>query len=102
MEKDTEITDVMFRFDTSKDFKGTIFAILPHDCCDFKGNVTYYQHVGQHSGGNYNHMIKTSRPATTTEAISLKAEMESIGYNFKIVRRQNRTKYMQSYVDAKK
>lgn len=102
MEKDTHITDVIFRVDTTKDWKGTVFAILPHDVCDFKGNVTYYQHVGQHSGGDYNHMVKTSRPATEVEAADLKSEMESLGYNFKVMQKRNYDKYLKSYYEVRK
>jgi hypothetical protein len=101
MEKDTHITEVMFRYDLSKDWKGIIFAILPHECSDFKGNVTYYQHVGQHSSGDYNGMIKTSRPASEIEANDLKKEMESLGYNFKVVKKRNYDKYLKSYYEVK-
>lgn len=102
MEKDTHKTDVIFRVDTTKDWKGTVFAILPHDVCDFKGNVTYYQHVGQHSGGEYYHMIKTSRPATEIEAHDLKVEMEGMGYNFNVMKKRNYDKYLKSYYEVRK
>lgn len=102
MIQDTEKTDVMFRFDTTKGFKGTIFAILPHECNNYKGNVTTYQHIGQHSGGDYQVCLQQSRPATTIEAMDLKAEMESLGYNINVVHRQNRAKFVQSYIDARK
>lgn len=97
MEKDTHITDVIFRVDTTKDWKGTVFALLPHEVCDYDGNVTTYQHIGQHSAATYNHCIATSRPATETEYADLKAEMESIGYNFKVVKKQVYKKWLQSY-----
>jgi hypothetical protein len=48
MEKDTHITEVIFRVDTTKDFKGTVFALLPNEI-ERNGMVTSYQHVGQHS-----------------------------------------------------
>ena len=97
MKKDKYKTDVVFRFDNTKGFKGTIFALLPHEVCDFDGNVTTYQHVGQHSAGDYNHCIKTSRPATEAEYADLKKEMEGLGYDFKVVKKQNRNKYLKSY-----
>lgn len=102
MEKDTHITEVIFRVDKSKDWKGTVFALLPHEVSDFKGNVMCYQHVGQHSGADYKGCIATSRPATETEYADLKAEMESLGYNFKVIKKQNYNKYLKSYYEARK
>jgi hypothetical protein len=88
--KDTNITDVIFRVDTSKDFKGTVFAIFPHQVADYKGNVMSYQHIGQHSGANYSHCINTSKPATEKQYSDLKTELEQIGYSLRIVKRQNK------------
>jgi hypothetical protein len=97
MEKDKEITDVVFRYDTTKDWKGTIYALLPHECCDNKGNVTTYQHVGQHSAADYLHCIGTSRPATPEEYADLKKEMESMRYNFNVMQKRNYEKFLISY-----
>jgi len=98
MKKDKQKTDVVFRIDTTKDFKGIVFALLPHECCDYKGNVTTYQHVGQHSGADYSHCIRTSRPATKKEYNDLKKEMEiHYGYNLNVINRRNYNKYLQSY-----
>lgn len=99
MNRDKYKTDVMFRIDKSKDFKGTIFAILPHNAFDPKGYITIYQHVGQHSARDYNHCLKTSKPAKKSEYKDLKKEMESFGYNFNVVRRQNRFKYLKDYYE---
>ena len=71
---DTFTTDIIFRYDTSKDFKGTIFAVMPHDA-ERNGNVTTYQHVGQHSTGDYNHMIATSRPANEFESAEYRGRL---------------------------
>lgn len=97
MEKDIEITEVIFRVDKSKDFKGTVFALLPHECCDNKGNVTSYQHVGQHSGACYLGCIASSRPATELEYADLKKEMEGLGYNLKVIKKRNHAKFLISY-----
>ena len=94
---DANKTDVIFRVDTSKEWKGTIFALFPHDVADKQGNVLTYQHVGQHSSGNYNHCIKTSKPAIDTEYQDLKQELESIGYNLNVIKKQNYQKYLNSY-----
>ena len=102
MEKDKETTDMVFRVDKTKDFKGTVFALFPHEVCDFKGNVTSYQHVGQHGGANYGHCIATSRPATEKEYADLKKELEGFGYNINVLKKQHYYKYLKSYREARK
>ena len=97
MRKDKHKTDVVFRYDTTKDWKGTIFALLPHECADHQGNVTTYQHVGQHSAADYLYCISKSRPATPAEYADLKKEMEGMGYNFNVIQKQNRDKFLISY-----
>ena len=97
MENDTYKTDIIFRVETEKDFKGTVFAIFPHDVCTRSGLVTTYQHVGQHSGGDYNRCITSSRLATKEESKALKIELESLGYNVNVRQRRNYDKYLKSY-----
>ncbi len=97
MEKDKHTTDIMFRVDTAKDSKGEVFALFPHDVSTLHGSVTFYQHIGQHGSADYNHCIKTSRPATEEEAKDLKEEMESIGYNIRVVKKRNYDKYLADY-----
>lgn len=94
--------DIIFRVDTSKDFKGTVFALFPHDCDSFDGGVTTYQHLGQHSVADYNYCIATSKLATPEQYADLKAEMESIGYEINVVKRQNRDKFLKSYYEVRK
>jgi len=100
MQQDTEITEMMFRVDTSKDWKGTIFAIIPY-FVEGDGMVTTYQHVGQHSTGDYNHMINTSRPANEFELADLKAELTNRGYIIKVVKKRNYDKYLKEYYKAR-
>jgi hypothetical protein len=95
MEKDTHITDIVFRVEKSGDFKGTVFALFPHEC-SHGYMVNCYQHVGQHSSANYQGCIASSRPATPKEYADLKAEMDSLGYNIRIVKRQNYDKFLAS------
>lgn len=97
---DTFTTDIIFRYDTSKDWKGTIFAIMPY-MVERNGMVTYYQHVGQHSSGDYYNMIATSRPANEFESADLKAELKSIGYNIKEVKQRNYKKYLKEYYETR-
>ena len=97
MEQDKLTTDVIFRVDNTKDFKGTIFALFPHEVWDKQGNVTSYQHVGQHSGADYNHCIKNSKLATPTQALKLYTELETIGYKLNVVKKQDYKLFLKAY-----
>ena len=101
MEKDNYVTDVIFRVDTTKDFKGVVYALFPHEVNDSKGSILSYQHVGQHSSVDYQHCISKSRLASDTEYKELKEELESLGYNLRVVRKQNYTKFLESYHKSK-
>lgn len=96
MEKDKHKTDVIFRKDTTKDFKGQIYALFPHNVETYNGDVMFYTHVGQHSSADYYHCINTSKLATETEYKDLKNELESLGYNLNIIKKQNHKKYVNS------
>jgi len=102
MEKDNYITDIVFRKEKSGDFKGTVYALFPHECGDRNGHVTSYQHVGQHSTANYGHCICSSKPATIGESRELKKEMESLGYNINVVHRRNYDKFLESYNEVRR
>ncbi len=90
-------TDVVFRVDNTKDFKGTVFALFPHECNNRFGDVTSYQHVGQHSSADYTHCIKRSKKATKEQYKDLKKEMKGLGYNLNVVSKQNYDKWKESY-----
>ena len=49
MTRDNYTTDVVFR----KFKDGRIIALLPHEVCTHKGDITSYMHVGQHSSADY-------------------------------------------------
>jgi hypothetical protein len=103
MEKDNYKTDVIFRVWNNKNFCGDhILALFPHEVCEYNGNVTSYEHVGQHGGANYNHCINVSKHAKETEYKDLFEELESIGYDLNIVKRQNYDKYLKSYHEINK
>ena len=80
---DTEKTRVVFR-----KFKrgGDIIALFPY-LSEGGAAVESYQHTGQHSGADYNGVMRVTKPATPTDYQSLKIEHESIGYNLLIRRR---------------
>lgn len=97
MEKDEHTTDMLFRVDISGVFRGVVTAIFPHEVSDMNGNVTVYAHTGQHMAGDYQRCINTSRKATEYEYRKLKEELETIGYNIRIVTRRDYTKYLEDY-----
>lgn len=79
-------TIVIFRAELAK--PNDVFALFPTIPSDNHGKFcTCYQHVGQHSGADYDHCIRISRPATSAEYADLKAELEGRGYVL-IVRRR--------------
>lgn len=91
MEKDKEITKVIFRWwNVSKD----VIALFPEiEDTQYKWGFgcMSYEHIGQHGDADYYGIIQDSRPATPEEYADLKAELESIGYNLRVVqRRRNR------------
>ncbi len=87
---------VIFRKD-----KTSVFALFPYIIHQGYFVVTY-EHIGQHSGADYNHCINTSRPARPKEYEPLKKELESIGYNLLVREKMNYTKYLQAVEKARK
>lgn len=91
MEKDIFKTDVIFRIDNDNE----VFALFPHvaetpDC------VMSYASVGQHSAADYNHCMKKTKAASEQQYKDLYNELTQIGYNLKVVKRQNYDKYLAS------
>jgi hypothetical protein len=104
----TDKTQVIFRVDNTKDFKGTIFALFPYiqgtnkfgtvPSYQHLGTVLSYQHLGQHSSADYKHCIRTSKPATKEQYQELFNELVSQGYdNLEVVHRQNYSKYLKIF-----
>ncbi|NMB83293.1 MAG: hypothetical protein GYA14_15905 [Ignavibacteria bacterium] len=84
MTKDTYITYVVFR----KFREGDIIALFPYEDYDLSGlYCSSYMHTGQHSGADYHGLIHVTKPAKESEYTDLKAELEGIGYNLKIIKR---------------
>lgn len=93
----TEKTTVIFR---KYKPKNTIIALFPYDI--HNGYlVTCYIHIGQHMGADYNHCIKSSKPAKPNEYEPLKKELESIGYNLEVREKYNHSKYLKAYQQSK-
>lgn len=86
MEKDTDITRVVFRIwrDT-----GEVIAFFPDVPADKKYMMSY-MHIGQHGEADYQYLIKETSLATPAEYKPLKEELESIGYHLRVVKRISR------------
>ena len=94
MKKDTYKTDVIFR----RYLDGQIIALFPHEIADFHGNVTSYQHIGQHSGADYSGVLMCTKPCRSKyDFIALYDELTSIGYDLNVIQRRNYSKYLQEY-----
>ena len=65
---------------------GGVIAWFP-DIPANPGRCLSYMHLGQHGEGVY---PADTVPATAKESANLKAELESIGYNLREVKRLNR------------
>jgi hypothetical protein len=91
MTKDTYITEVIFR----KFKDGEVIALFPFYIETMDGSIMSYMHIGQHGGASVN-LVNITTPAKPHEYADLKTELESIGYNLKIVKRINRKRiYLQ-------
>lgn len=85
MKPDTELTTVVFR----KWPGGVILALFP-SIDEGRGLISSYQHVGQHGPAHYDNCIARTAPASRAEYADLKAELEGLGYNLRIVKRRQR------------
>jgi hypothetical protein len=85
MNKDQDITRVIFKKDRCEYHGGgwEIFACLL-DIPANPGYVVTYTHVGQHSDGDISYCANCKR-ATVDEYMPLFEELESLGYNLKVV-----------------
>lgn len=82
--EETDPVDVIFR--KSKATKD-IYALFPY--IEHNDELCMsYEHVGQHSGANYEHCIKYSVPAKPEEYFDLFKELETIGYNLNVRKRK--------------
>jgi len=67
---------------------GDVIALFPElpadlggDCCDS------YEHCGQHGGADFYHIIRQTTPCSLDDAAALAAELRTIGYRLRPVRR---------------
>lgn len=98
MEKDTHVTEVVFRkWKKREDAYQSVIALFPYVFDDSRGHLCMsYQHTGQHGSANYNWLVSVSNPPTVPagpeEYADLKRELERIGYNLKVIKKVNSTK----------
>lgn len=99
VEKDTEKTVVIFRFYDHGEFKGDVDALFPYcfENAEDNYNCMAYAHIGQHSGADYNAVMRKTRPATEVEYADLKRELESIGYNLEVRQRRVHETWRKEY-----
>jgi hypothetical protein len=69
--------------------RGEVNAFIP-DIKANAGNILCYAHVGQHSEASLGY-YRLGRLATPEEYAALKAELESIGYKVKVIKRITRS-----------
>ena len=99
MELDKHITEVFFRVERHKDYKGQIFALLPYEISSGY-YITCYSNGG-HSSADYRSCIANSKPASKQEYENLYNQMRQLGYNLKVVDRQVYNKYLKAYYNSK-
>ncbi len=86
---ENELVDVVFRVWTKKPFVGDVMALFPTVAGDdSRQYCTSYEHIGQHGHADYAYCLSQSRRATLAEYAPLKAELEAIGYTFRVRQRQ--------------
>ena len=90
--KDNYKTDVIFRNNQT----GDIFALFPYLINTNEGSVMSYEHIGQHSGADYDFCVKETIPAKENEYKDLFEGLESIGYNLRVIKRRNYAKYLKA------
>ena len=82
-------TDVIFRKEN-----GITLAVFPYEIHN-KYSTPCYAHVGQHSGCDYDYILKYTKP--TDDYKDLYDELISIGYDLNVIKRRNYDKYLKSY-----
>ena len=98
--KDVEITEVIFR--KYRKAPHSVVAIFPYEIWDMQGNSACYEHVGQHGACDYSVMTTIATPATKEEYAPLLKELESMGYNLKVLKRMSWSKRAQAIIDMAK
>lgn len=91
MTTDLDVTKVVFRI-----FHGEVIALMPYQI-ESGTSVLSYQHIGQHSGADYQHCIANSKPAKESEYKDLLKELTDIGYNVSVIQKYSHREYLKAY-----
>ena len=67
---------------------GGLIALFPELPADIFGDFCdAYETVGQHGGADYHGVIQQTKPCSVSDAANLAAELRTIGYELKPMRR---------------
>ena len=81
----TQADVVVFRRWTDSD---NVIALFPELPADLGGDYCdAYEHHGQHGGADYHGVVQHTKPCSTDEAADLAAELRTIGYVLRPIRR---------------
>jgi hypothetical protein len=70
---------------------GSLIALFPDLPADLYGDYCdAYEHVGQHGGADYHGVVQHTRPCSLNDAADLAAELRTIGYVLRPIRRASR------------
>ncbi len=70
---------------------GGVIALFPELPSDLSGDhCDAYEHVGQHGGADFHHVIRQTTPCSPDDAATLAAELRTIGYSLRPVKRAHR------------
>lgn len=98
-ENQEHITRVIFRKD--KDTKEVI-AFMPYDIADLNGNITSYQHIGQHGAASISYYHTTIKcPQNDFKALLSELEHQ-VGYRVQIDKKINYRAYNEAVNDLLK
>jgi hypothetical protein len=84
------VLPVIFRKWQGRDWK-EIVALFPTLPANQYGEITSYEHTGQHEGADYGYVVSTTEPAKPSEYRPLLKELPKIGYKrLKVYKKENR------------
>ena len=70
---------------------GSVIALFPELPADLGGDhCDAYEHVGQHGGANYHGVVQHTKPCSPDESADLAAELRTIGYKLRPIKRVGR------------
>jgi len=87
-------TQVMFRVSFNE-----VFAVFPYEV-DYNGDTLMFKN-DDFIGCQYDHTIKTSKPAFHSQSLSLYQTLERLGYNLEVIRARSFAMYMNACQNAK-